>query len=399
MIRKFEDYYLGEEALLTHIVSEEDLKKFVDLTGDDNPLHVDEEFAKGTSFKKRVVHGMLGASFISTVIGTKLPGPGALWFEQRLRFERPVRIGDELTVRAKITHISASSRILVLETYVFNGDGTVVISGEAKVKVVKENKSKLNIKKMSNTKNIGAVIITGASGGIGSAVALKLASKGYSVAICYKSNEEKANELVTQIVNLGGKALSFQGDVSDESYINTVLNKTKKEFGRIVGIVNNASAPIEYKSILEADWKDFTRQLDVQTKALFLFSKLGSLSVLEGGSSSIVNVSSSYSENVPPSKMAAYSMSKAAASHLTRSLALEFGPSGIRFNNVSPGMTDTEMIADIPDKAKMIARMSAPLRRIANPEDVANVIAFLISNEAKHITGETIRVNGGSIMI
>ena len=88
---------------ITHLITQEDVNKFADLTGDDNKLHLDEKYASKTSFKKPVVHGMLGASFISTIIGTEIPGDGALWFSQTLEFLLPVRVGDEITVMAEVT--------------------------------------------------------------------------------------------------------------------------------------------------------------------------------------------------------------------------------------------------------------------------------------------------------
>ena len=101
-MKKFESINIGDKAELTHKITKSDVEKFVDLTGDDNKIHVDKEYASKTTFKKPVAHGMLGASFISTIIGTKLPGDGALWFAQNIEFLQPVRIGDEITVKAEV---------------------------------------------------------------------------------------------------------------------------------------------------------------------------------------------------------------------------------------------------------------------------------------------------------
>src|SRR6187402_1989302 len=101
-MKTYAEINVGDKETLSHKISKQDIDKFVQLTGDDNKLHVDEAFAGTTQFKKPVVHGMLGASFISTIIGTKLPGDGALWFSQTLEFLLPVRIGDDLTVVAEV---------------------------------------------------------------------------------------------------------------------------------------------------------------------------------------------------------------------------------------------------------------------------------------------------------
>ena len=109
-------FRVGDTAEIKHSVTEEDVGQFVRLTGDDNKLHVDKAYAARTAMKQPVVHGMLGASFISTVIGTKLPGDGALWFAQSLEFLLPVRVGDEITVRAEVIAVQERQQILELRT-------------------------------------------------------------------------------------------------------------------------------------------------------------------------------------------------------------------------------------------------------------------------------------------
>ena len=119
-MREFESFYLGETASLKHKVKLSDVEKFVDLSGDDNKLHVNKEFAKLTSFSKPVVHGMIGVSFISTLIGTKIPGDGALWYKQSVEFLMPVRIGDIIEVKIEIIGINRKARSLELRTEIRN---------------------------------------------------------------------------------------------------------------------------------------------------------------------------------------------------------------------------------------------------------------------------------------
>ena len=102
-MKKFESIHVGDKAEITHKITHDDINKFVDLTGDDNKLHIDLDYAKNTSFKKPVAHGMLSATFISTIIGTKLPGDGAFWFSQSFEFLLPVRVGDQITIKAEVT--------------------------------------------------------------------------------------------------------------------------------------------------------------------------------------------------------------------------------------------------------------------------------------------------------
>jgi 3-hydroxybutyryl-CoA dehydratase len=130
----FEELSVGQSEELTYAVTDELIRKFADVSGDDNPVHLDEAFAAGTQFGGRIAHGMLSASFISAVIGTRLPGPGCIYLSQSLRFRRPVKIGDEVTARATITGLDADRSRATMETVCLVG-GKAVIEGEALVLV------------------------------------------------------------------------------------------------------------------------------------------------------------------------------------------------------------------------------------------------------------------------
>jgi 3-hydroxybutyryl-CoA dehydratase len=129
-----EDLAVGMSAAYSKTVTEADIEKFAEVSGDNNPLHLDEDFAKTTRFKGRIAHGMLSAGFISTILGTQLPGPGSVYMSQSLRFTAPVRIGDTVTARAEITGIRADRKRVTLVTTCAVGD-KVVIEGEALVLV------------------------------------------------------------------------------------------------------------------------------------------------------------------------------------------------------------------------------------------------------------------------
>lgn len=129
-----EDLSVGQSAELTMTVTEKGIESFADGTGDNNPVHLDEAYAAGTPFKTRIAHGMLSAGYISAVIGTKLPGPGAIYISQALRFKRPVKIGDEVTAKATITEIDQEKARVTLETVCMVADKAVV-EGEATIMV------------------------------------------------------------------------------------------------------------------------------------------------------------------------------------------------------------------------------------------------------------------------
>ncbi len=392
---RFEAINVGDEAEFFHTITVDDLDVFAKLTGDNNPLHMDDKFAASTSMKKRSVHGMLTASFISTVIGTKLPGKGALWYEQSLRFLSPVRIGEKIRVWAKVKHKSLSQRVLTIETVVFKEPGTKVIEGEAKVKVLKTQAKK---KPGNQRKAKGAVIVTGAGRGIGAAIAEQLAAEGFPVVANYARSEREAEEVVKRIEGQQDRAASFQADVSDRSSVKAMVDFAMEKFGSLFGVVNNAAPPVESMEFTQLSWDYVQAHLDVQVKGAFNLCQAVLPHLIEAQNGVIVNISSICADNVPPVKLLPYNLCKAAIISFSRSLAAEYGPRGIRVNCVSPGMTDTEFIANFPEKAKMVEKMQTPLRKLASPEEIAGVVAFLFSDKASHLTGENIRVCGGKVM-
>jgi acyl dehydratase len=132
----FEEISIGKTFKLSHTVTLEDVMSFAKLTGDYNPLHVDSSFAERTTFGKQVVHGMLTASFVSTIIGMLIPGPGSLWLSQTIQFSKPTFIGDDITVIAKVKAKSNSTRTISLEINIFNQNKEKLISGESTVRML-----------------------------------------------------------------------------------------------------------------------------------------------------------------------------------------------------------------------------------------------------------------------
>ncbi|MFX1272018.1 MAG: MaoC family dehydratase [Promethearchaeota archaeon] len=136
-ITKYSDIKMGQTAEVTHKVTEEDIQTFGDLSGDYNPLHFDEEWAKGTMFGSRIAHGILTASYVSTVIGMHLPGPGTIYMSQSMRFLGPVRIGDTITAVVEVINLNDEKERVTLKTRCTNQDGKIVLDGEALVTLMK----------------------------------------------------------------------------------------------------------------------------------------------------------------------------------------------------------------------------------------------------------------------
>lgn len=397
-MNKYDNIKIGDSAEIKHTVTKADIEKFIDLTGDDNKLHHDAEYALKTSFKKPVAHGMLGASFISTIIGTKLPGDGALWFSQTLEFILPVRVGDELTIKAEVIKKIDKMNAIELKTEIFNQDKQKVTSGVAQVKIVEQEIQKDELSEPEKTKKKIALII-GATGGIGLATAKELAKDGYQVGIHYNTNKTTADKLKEELISLGTNVHIFQGDITNPIKAKEILESVVRKFGTITLIVNCATIKIANIKIENLEWEDLQKQIDINIKSNFYLAQFAATHMKENGYGKMIFITTQYTESTPPTELMPYVIAKYALNGFAKSLAVELALHGIQVNLVSPGMTETDLIADIPEKIRLVTAAKAPLRRLAKPQDVAGAISFLASEKADYITGETIRVNGGQLML
>ena len=389
----FEDISEKFERRLKHKITEDDVNKFAELTGDFNPVHVDEEFARQAGFGKKVVHGMLTSSFISTMIGMLIPGPGALWTSQTLNFLGPSFIGDEIEVIAVVTKKSIATRQLVLSIKIINQNNFTVVEGNSTVKMLEVKKKTIKEINMNDV-----VLITGAAKGIGAAIARKVGQSGKKIVINYVSSSQKAQELVNELLSEEIEAVAIKADISSPTEVQSLFKQAKETIGEIGNIIHCASIPPIPETLEELDYETISKHLDVQVKGAFNCIKEATPAMINAKNGSVVFIGSIFTEGVPPVKQMAYTLAKSALVSMSKSLAVELGPKGIRVNSVSPGMTHTEMISNIPEKAKMVAKMNTPLRKLAEPEEIAGVVSFLISEDSKHISGENIKICGGLVM-
>jgi 3-oxoacyl-[acyl-carrier protein] reductase len=392
---KFNQIYIGQVAEIQHIITQEDVNKFVDLTGDDNRLHTDKEYASRTTFKKPVVHGMLGASFISTIIGTKLPGDGSLWFSQSLEFILPVRIGDIITVTVKVLKKDDRDRVVDLETVIKNQYNQIVTKGVSRVKVIDEQKPVNNAVKESLKK---IALVVGGSGGIGSAVSLALAQSGFDVAVHYYKNIEAASSVANNIELIGQKSCIYGGDITNEKTSKEMVENVTRKLGKITVLVNCATEKIPTIKFQDVVWDDYQSHINSQIKGVFNSIKSVLPYMEERKYGKIINIITQALET-PSSNWSQYITAKGALMGFSRSLAYELAAKGIMLNMVSPGMTDTDLISDIPDRIKKVTAARTPLNRLATVDDIANAIVFLASDKSNFMCGETMRINGGQVMI
>jgi 3-oxoacyl-[acyl-carrier protein] reductase len=399
MNKRFNKIIIGQKAEFSHEITERDIEAFVNLTGDDNRIHIDKDFAKKTTFEKPVAHGMLSASFISTIIGTKIPGDGALWYSQTLEFLIPVRVNDEITVKAEVLSKNERLNSIELKTDVYNQNKQLVIKGIANVKIIEDQvDEKDDIEDtISNFKPVA--IIIGSTGGIGTAVSKKLIEKGYDIALFYHSNEIKVDEIIEYSKKYGSKVIKVKTDIKQNGSIEDGIDKVNRFFDRIDVFVNCATSKIPNIKVLNLELNDIKEQFSMNIESNFFFIKKILPVMQKTKSGRIIFFTTQYTEGTPPSDVMAYVIAKQALNGMAKSLAVELATHGITVNLVSPGMTQTELISEIPEKAKLMTAAKAPLKRLAMPDEVASAVVYLASKEAAYITGETIRINGGQIML
>jgi 3-oxoacyl-[acyl-carrier protein] reductase len=238
-------------------------------------------------------------------------------------------------------------------------------------------------------------IVTGASKGIGASIAKHLAAEGATVVVNYASSKEGADRVVAEIARDGGTAMAVRADVAKRAEVKRLFAETRKAFGRLDILVNNA-AVYEFAPIEGVTEEHFHKQFDLNVLGLILASQ-EAVRHFGAAGGSIINISSSASTLTPPNA-SVYSATKAAVDAITTSLAKELGPRGIRVNAINPGMVETEGVqaAGIAegDFRKQVEAQT-PLGRIGQPQDIAPAAVFLASGDARWITGETLHVAGG----
>lgn len=239
-------------------------------------------------------------------------------------------------------------------------------------------------------------LVTGASRGIGRAIALALASKGFAVALNYAGSHDAAEAVKKEIEDAGGKAFTVQGDVSKSEDVDRIFKTVKDEFGGLDVLVNNAG--INRDALLirmkESNWDDV---IATDLRSDFLTTKAAAAMMMRKRKGSIINISSvvGIMGNIG---QANYAAAKAGVIGLTKACAKEMAARNIRVNAVAPGFIETAMTDGIPEKIREGMIASIPMGRMGQPEDIARAVCFLASDDASYITGQVLVVDGGLVM-
>jgi len=246
--------------------------------------------------------------------------------------------------------------------------------------------------------NNHVVIVTGAGSGIGRGIALRFAEEGAAVVIA-DVNRVLGEATAQACVAAGGRSLFVATDVAQATACRNLIAQTVAAFGPVDTLVNNAGVNF-VKPTLEMDEADWDRVIDVDLKGAFLCSRYALEVMAQRGQGSIINIASVHTHATLP-QAAPYAAAKGGVEMMTKSLAIEFAPLGIRINAVSPGLTDTQIWADIqdaaadPEAARQHWYDNIPMRRVQSPREVANVVLFLASDASSYITGTNIYTDGG----
>ncbi|WP_169983670.1 glucose 1-dehydrogenase [Microbispora sp. H10836] len=241
-------------------------------------------------------------------------------------------------------------------------------------------------------------VVTGAARGIGAAIARRLAAEGAAVA-CVDLTADRCASIVDEITVTGGRAVAFGCDVSDSAQVEALVPGVMAEFGRIDVLVNNAGLTRD-NLLFRMSEEDWDKVVDVNLKGVFLMSRAVQKHMVEQRSGAIVNLSSRSA--LGNRGQANYSAAKAGIQGLTATMAIELGPFGVRVNAVAPGYVATPMteatavrLGVTPEEHQATMAQAVPLRRVAQPTEIASVVAFFASDDASYVTGQTLYVNGG----
>lgn len=239
-------------------------------------------------------------------------------------------------------------------------------------------------------------VVTGATRGIGRAIALKLAELGANIVINYRSMDEEAISLQKEIENLGVGALVLKGDISKDQDAKNLIDKSKEHFGSVDILVNNAGITKD-NLILRMKEDDFDQVIEVNLKGTFNCLRHVTPIMVKQRSGKIINLSSVVGL-IGNAGQVNYAASKAGVIGMTKSLAKELGGRGITVNAVAPGFINTDMTKELPEKSKEALQAAIPLKRMGEAKDIAEVVGFLASSSADYITGQVINVDGGMVM-
>ena len=407
-------FNLGDSYRDKFVVTDDVVNKFADFSSDFNPIHLDLNYAKSRGYSRQVAHGVIQLSHLSKMIGMDFPGPGSIWINQTVDWLLPVLVGDTIEIVLTIISRSSSAKILTLSVEIFNENNKKVMEGESQVKITENLSSQINDEinkpidfglsqdskeylsnKHNSTKRVA--LITGASRGIGEAIARRLSYDGFSVAINYRNDVKSAKTIVDNIISSGGDAIAVQADITSRSDIVRMSKKIFSKWGRCDIVIHGASPPIQLIKTEEVKYEDIGLYLNTYLKGAVLLVENFSKSMIQNKFGRFVFLGSSVLYGAPPQGMAAYVTAKEALWGYTKSVATDMAHYGITSNMVSPSLTITDLTSEISARVKEVEAMKSPVRRLVTAEDTAYHVAHLCANYSGYINGINLPITSGPI--
>jgi 3-oxoacyl-[acyl-carrier protein] reductase len=346
------------------------------------------------------VPNLLAVLLFSTSVGVRMPGALATFLEFNARIEQRIASGKPYRLVGKVTHRSASTRIVKKEMLVLPAvEADAMVRGKISALVAEPASAMPSIDELrASCADWGlrdkVVVITGASRGLGETTAKLFALHGAKVVVNYHRGAADARRVVNEIQAAGGTALAVQADVSDAEAVKTLMRRATAQYGAIDILVNNAARDARPIPFLKLTWDEIQRDLDVIAKGAFHCCQEVVPLMLEQGGGKIINVSTVFTDN-PPFDQMKYVIAKSALVGLTRSLSIELAARNVQVNLVVPNFVETDFVAHVPEGFRKKLAETTPMRRHASPVDVARAVVFLASAHSSFTTGQKLMVTGG----
>lgn len=388
-------FKIGQTAAVSVLISSDLVDSFAKLSGDHNPIHMDDKVAKAAGYGKRVVHGMVGASFVSNLIGNQLPGPGALWLEQSFNFLKPIRIGDELRICGTVTKVWEAKSVLQMQIEIHNQKEESVLTGTGIISFntsIRNNELDNPIDHYEGSKNI---VVFGATGDIGSALCTELAKQNYEIFFQYFDNKSKAEVLKDKLIKAGSPYVSYlQADVSNEKDLRKITSFLEKSGKGWLNFVHLAGEKITECDCSDLIYEDFVETLQIQLKSSMHMSKFLVPKMRAETFGRIIYVSSAETIAKASPTWVAYGIAKTATQTYFQYLAKEVGKFGITVNCILPHMIDTQYTQSISPLKKNLIASKTSLGTLCKVEDVVTEIIHKLNRSASGINGKLIEIGG-----
>ncbi len=380
---------VGEKYKTSFTMTKDMVMDFRNFSGDDNPIHVSEDGAYSYGFQNPVCHGAILLSEISRIIGTELPGYGALWSDLNISFMSPVFWNETVDIEIEIIQRSEAVGVAKLQILVMKGTKKV-LSGTAKVMCLNKINRSLPMLEISKR----CALVTGGSGGVGLEVTKELLKEGYNVAVLSRKESVEINNLQK---DYPGKIRNVLCDLNNLSQLRELIINVNKEFMPI-NIVIHAASPVPNKISLGSSINGVLDEyFNVYIKSLIEILDVCAAGMKTSKYGRIINIGTSYILGTPPLSMYPYIVGKEALWGLTKSLAADMGRYGITANMVSPSMMITDMTTEISNSVKYAELQKNPMNRLAEVSEVAKTILFLSGEGGSFINGTNIPITGGGI--